>query len=191
VLAAIASRPRAWELAALCGLGAMTFQSGRNGVWLVLFAAAPAARWLTGSRSWRLRLPRKATALAAACLVLLAAVGLVRSMPPSGAGETLRARAAEAAHGKPILADDLDAEALALDGHRVWMANPIDAFDRYDQRLYLDWLAGRPSGDALLARFSSALVLKGEPAERRLASLDGWRVTAADDRAALYVRTRH
>jgi hypothetical protein len=35
------------------------------------------------------------------------------------------------------------------------------------------------------------LVLKGEPAEQRLASLRGWHVAAADARAALYVRTRH
>jgi hypothetical protein len=191
VLAAIASKPRFWELATLCGLGAMTFQSGRNGVWLVLFAAAPAARWLTGSRSWRLRLPRAGTALVAAALVTLVAVGLIRTLPPTAAGEPLRAEAAAAARDRPILADDLDAEALALDGYRVWMANPIDAFDRIDQRLYLDWLAGRPAGDALLERFSSALVLKGEPAEQRLASLRGWHVAAADARAALYVRTRH
>ena len=37
-------------LVALTGLAAMTIQAGRNAVWLVLFAAAPAAAWLTGSR---------------------------------------------------------------------------------------------------------------------------------------------
>ena len=57
VIAALASRPRP-GLVALTGLAAMTIQAGRNAVWLVLFAAAPAAAWLTGSRQWRLHPPR-------------------------------------------------------------------------------------------------------------------------------------
>ncbi len=57
VLAALASRPRPWELVALAGLAVMTVQSGRNAVWLVVFAAVPAARFVTGKREWRIRPP--------------------------------------------------------------------------------------------------------------------------------------
>ena len=151
VVAALASRPRLWELVALTCLAAMTIEAGRNAVWLVLFAATPAAAWLTGSRQWRLHPPRFLTAVLAACLAGVLAIGLGRAPAPPGAGEKLRARAALEAGGAPILADDINAEALALRRRIVWIANPLDAFALGDQRLYLDWVAGRESGDALLA----------------------------------------
>ena len=119
----------AWELVALTGLAAMTVQAGRNAVWLVVFAAVPAARWLTGTREWRIRPPRFVTGVLAAMLALLLAVGLGRAVAPPGAGDALRARAALEAGSAPILADDINAEALALDGRLVWIANPLDAFD--------------------------------------------------------------
>jgi hypothetical protein len=190
VLAALASRPRLWEFFALAGLAAMTYQSARNGVWLVLFAATPAGRWLTGSRQWRLRPPRTVTAVAAALLVGLALLGLARTPSPTFAGPRLRDRAAAAAHGGPILADDINAEALAVDGRRVLIANPLDAFLPLDQRLYLDWIAGRPSGDALLSAVSTALVKVGSPAQLRLAHDRTWRQAARDANAVLYVRGR-
>lgn len=190
VLAALASRPKIWELVALTGLAAMTIQSGRNAVWLVLFAATPAARWLTGSRQWRLRPPRSVTALLAATLAGLLAVGLYQAPLPPAAGKQLRKQAAAAAGGAPILADDINAEALALDGRMVWIGNPLDAFGLPDQRLYLDWIAGRPQGDALVRAFPAALVTVGSLPARRLARRAGWRVEARDARAVLYVRTR-
>jgi hypothetical protein len=165
----------------------MTFQSGRNAVWLVLFAATPAALWLTGSREWRIRPSRAATGVVAALLVALVALGVSRPPLPQAAGDELRVAAARASVGGPILADDINAEALALDGRRVWIANPLDAFDRGHQRLYL-WIAGRPSGDALLKPFRAALVLAGSPPARRLARLDGWQAASRDERAVLYVR---
>jgi hypothetical protein len=190
VAAALASRPRSWELVAIAGLGAMTVQAGRNAVWLVLFAAVPAARWLTGSREWRLRPPRVMTAALAAMLALLLAVGLSRALDPPGAGKVLRARAALEAGSAPILADDINAEALALDGRLVWIANPLDAFLLGDQRLYLDWIAGRPSGDALPAAFPSVLITADTPPAHRLARREGWRVAARDERAVLFVQSR-
>jgi hypothetical protein len=190
VLAALASRPRLWELVALAGLSAMTIQSGRNAVWLVVFAAVPAARFATGTREWRIRPPRALTGIAAAMLALLLAVGLGRSLVFPGAGDALRARAALEAGSAPILADDINAEALALDGRLVWMANPLDAFERGDQRDYLDWLAGRPAGDALAARFPSVLVTADTAPAERLARRSGWRVAARDERAVLFVQSR-
>lgn len=189
VIAAFASRPQLWELVALVGLGAMTVQAGRNAVWLALFAATPAARWLSGSREWRLRPPRFVTGLLAVCIAGLLVMGLGRSPLPPGAGEKLRARAALEAGDKPILADDINAEALALDGHVVWIANPLDAFERRDQRRYLDWIAGRKTGDALPSSFPAVLVTADSPAARRLARRDGWRVAGRDDRAVLFVHS--
>ena len=190
VLAALASRPKVWELAAIAGLSLMTFQSARNGVWLVLFAATPAARWLTGSRQWRLCPPRYLTAALAVLLAGLLALGLSRTPAPSAAGQPLRERAAAAAGSGPILADDINAEALALDGRQVWIANPLDAFRGPDQRLYLDWIAGRPAGDALLSSFSVALVKLDSVAQTRLARAAWWHEAARDGQAALYVRAR-
>ncbi len=189
VIAALASRPRFWELVALTGLAAMTIQAGRNAVWLVLFAATPAAAWLTGSREWRFHPPRFVTAVLAACLAGVLAIGLGRAPVPPGAGEKLRARAALESGSAPILADDINAEALALDGRIVWIANPLDAFDLGDQRLYLDWIAGRTSGDALPKAFPAALVTVDSPPAVRLARDDGWRV-AAKRRARGAVRAR-
>ena len=116
------------------------------------------------------------------------AVGLGRAPAPPAAGEKLRARAALEAGGAPILADDINAEALALDGRLVWIANPLDAFALPDQRLYLDWIAGRKSGDALPASFPAALVTVDSPAAVRLAGNGGWRVAARDERAVLLVQ---
>ena len=190
VLAALASRPRPWELVALAGLAVMTVQSGRNAVWLVVFAAVPAARFLTGKREWRIRPPRLVTGALAAGLAVLVAVGLGRAVAPPGAGDALRARAALEAGRAPILADDINAEALALDGRLVWISNPLDAFTPADQRRYLDWIAGRKVGDALAASFPAVLVTVDSPPAERLARRDGWRVAARDERAVLFVRAR-
>ena len=70
----------------------------------------------------------------------------------------------------------------------VWIANPLDAFALPDQRLYLDWIAGRKSGDALPASFPAALVTVDSPAAVRLAGNGGWRVAARDERAVLLVQ---
>ena len=106
----------------------------------------------------------------------------------SVAGPALRAKAAGLAAGVPLLADAEDAEQLALDGRRVWIANPIDAFPRRDQRLYLDWLQGRPAGDWLLRRHDVVLVIVDSAAQRRLSQMRGFREAGRDAAAVLYVR---
>jgi hypothetical protein len=190
VLAALRGRSGLWEFLALAGLGAAAAQSGRNGVWLVLFAAAPAARVLTGARTWRLAPSQRLTITVGSLLAVLVLLGLARTPASEAAGPALRAQALRAADDTPILADDVDAEQLALDGARVWMANPIDAFDHVDQRLYLDWSAGRPSGDALLARAHVVMVKLGSPAFVRIARDRRFREVGHDAGAALFVRYR-
>jgi len=187
ILAALGSRLALWELVALAGLAAASAQSGRNGVWLVLFAAAPAARWLTGSRDWRLSpSPRPAAALAV-LLAALSVLALSRAPTAAVAGAELRRQAAVAAAGAPILADDANAEALALDGQRVWIANPLDAFPRREQRLYLDWLDGRAPAQAVLPEAQAVVVSLGSRPQRRLARNPEFREAGRDARAVLYV----
>ena len=188
VLAALGSRPPLWELVGLAGLAAATAQSGRNGVWLALFAAAPAAHRLTGSRPWRLSPPPRLAAALAVLLAALALLGLARVPTSTVAGAELRRQAAVAAAGTPILADDANAEALALDGQRVWIANPLDAFPRREQGLYLDWLDGRAAAQALLPDVRVVLVSLGSPPQGRLARDPAFREVGRDARAVLYVR---
>jgi hypothetical protein len=190
LLAALRARSGLWEFVALAGLGAAAVQSGRNGVWLALFAAAPAARALTGSRAWGLAPSQRITMTVGALLAGLVVLGLARAPASAAASPALRAEAVRAADDTPILADDVDAEQLALDGARVWMANPLDAFDHVDQRLYLDWSAGLPSGDALLAQADVVLVKLGSLAFRRVARDRRFREAGHDAGAALFVRYR-
>ena len=92
------------------------------------------------------------------------------------------------AGGQPILADSEDAEQLALDSRRVWIANPIDAFSRNDQRAYLSWLQGRSAGDTLLRRHDVVLVQADSEAQERLARNDAYREVGRDAVAVLYKR---
>ena len=61
-------------------------------------------------------------------------------------------------------AGDTIAERVALDGGRIWIGDPIDAFSRSDQATYLDWLAGSPAGlGALRTPVDVVLVSSGSP----------------------------
>jgi hypothetical protein len=188
VLAAVHSRPHAWELAVLAALALSSIHTSRTGVWLLLFAATPAACRLTGSRTWRDAPSPRVAAVAAIVIVALLASSLARGPKSSAAGKQLRAEAARAAGTFPVFADDVNAEALALDGHLVWISNPLDAFARREQRTYLDWLAGRPSGDAELAEARVVLVRRGTLPERRLAANPAFREAGRDKDAVLYIR---
>ncbi|MGZ8692168.1 MAG: hypothetical protein ACXWZT_05470, partial [Gaiellaceae bacterium] len=81
-----------------------------------------------------------------------------------------------------------DAEQLALDGRRVWIANPLDAFSRRDQRLYLDWLDASPAGDALLRKATAVVVTRGSAPQQRLERDPSFSRAAVDAKAAVYVR---
>jgi len=77
---------------------------------------------------------------------------------------------------------------VALEGGRVLVANPLDAFSKPDQSLYLDWLEGRPAGSAALDRVGVVLVMQGSDAQRSVADASSFREVARDERAVLYVR---
>ena len=100
-------------------------------------------------------------------------------------------QAVKASQGSPILAEPLLAERVAVEGGRVYVANPLDAFARDDQRAYLDWLQGRPGATRAIARAGLvALVRPGSDVERRTARTGRYRRVAEDDDAVLFVRRR-
>jgi hypothetical protein len=169
----------------------MTIHAGRNSVWLIFLIAAPAAAGLGRARLAKFTLSPARELIVSAVPAALFVAGILHAPPQDGAGERVRREAAVLAAGTPILADGLDAERLALDGQRVWMANPLDAFAARDQRAYLDWLSARPGGDALLDE-SGAVVLveRGSPAQRRISRDPQFRRVALDEEAVVYLRVR-
>jgi hypothetical protein len=117
-----------------------------------------------------------------------ALVSIVRG--PVRHGSPGLARAA-ARTGEPVLAEGFLGQQVVLDGGRVWMENPIDAFRRSDQRLYLDWLAGRPSGDRAVDHVRYVLVRARSDAGIRAAADPRLTVVERAPRAVLYrVRRR-
>jgi hypothetical protein len=179
---------RVWELACIAALSGLTLHAGRNSVWLLCFIAAPAAHGL-GKRFLRdFSVSPRTLVLCAWVPAAFLVVGLLQTPRQYGAGERVRSEAARLAAGKPILADGIDAEQLALDGQRVWIANPLDAFSRRDQRLYLDWLDADPAGDALLRGATAVVVARGSKPQQRLERDRSFRRAALDARAAIYVR---
>jgi hypothetical protein len=185
VAAAVRRRPAAWELVLLAALAVMSVEARRNGIWLLLFAATPAAR---SFGAWRAPLvPHRLAIACFAAPLVIAVVGLSRPVAPGGAGGPLLERALTAAHGSPILADPLDAEQIALRGGRIWIGNPIEAFPAAHQRRYVDWLRGRGAGDAILrAPIRIVLVERGSAPQKRLAAQTAYRELARDERAVLY-----
>jgi hypothetical protein len=176
-----------WELACVAAFATFTVHAGRNSVWLICIIAAPAACGL-GERFLPTLVPGRRTMLL--CSWVPAAfliAGVLQPAPEGGATDRIRDRAAALAAGRPILADGLDAERLALEGHRVWIANPLDAFDMRDQRLYLDWLDAAPAGDRLLRERAVVLVTRGSPPDRRLSHDTSYRCAGADAHARIYL----
>jgi len=187
-VAALRRRPGAWEVVVLVALGALTVDAHRNGLWLVLFAATPAARAFGPARSgpW---LSRRLALICFCVPIAMLVLGFVRPVAIDGAGEPLLRKAAAAAQGAPILAEPVAAEQLALRGDRIWIGNPIDAFAPRDQRLYLDWLRGLPAGGSLLRGPAPVVITeRGSPAQRRLATSSIFRELARDARAVAYTR---
>jgi hypothetical protein len=183
---AMRARLKGWELVCLVLLIAAAVHSSRNSIWLLLFIATPAACGMRlGSRA-----TRRSAAFTCAWLLLgvMALAALVRTPTQTVAGTSLRAEATRLAAGQPILADAENAEQLALDGRRVWIANPIDAFPRADQRAYLWWLEGKPGGDTVLRGQNVVLVQLDSNAQERLAHSAAFREVARDKVAVLYRR---
>ncbi|HZQ16426.1 MAG TPA: hypothetical protein VFA82_06600, partial [Gaiellaceae bacterium] len=186
---AVKARPRAWEYAAGAGLALAAAGAARSEVWLVLFLAPLAVRRL---RQLPAPSPRIRPALTLVGVLIPAAVLALTVVGHDsrgfGAGASLRREAVIAAHGTPILADPYDSEQLALEGAKIVIGNPIDAFDRHDQRLYLHWLDGSETAGTELAAHSRAILVgRSDPASRALARSPAFCRAASDRRDVLYV----
>jgi hypothetical protein len=176
-------RPPAWELAVIAGLAVLTVDAARSGVWLLFFLVAPAARLTHVKQSWNGLLPVGA---AAAIALLVAGVAHV---PRAAHSESIVRRAIAAARGTAVLADAELAERVALGGGRIWAGNPLDAFSRRDQGVYLDWIAGAARGRAALTpEIGVVLVPVGSAAQRLMRAQGDFSELTADRRIALYAR---
>jgi hypothetical protein len=71
----------------------------------------------------------------------------------------------------------------------VWISNPLDAFQQDDQRAYIDWLQGKPSGDRLLGRARVVVSSADSPSGRRLRGDHRFRVLAGDGSYDVFVRS--
>ena len=179
-------RPPLWEVVVIVGLVVLTVKAARDGVWLLFFLAPLAALSSTQvRREWNGLLP-----IAAVAAALMLVVGLARTPSRDTVSRALVARAIALAHGTPVLADAIAAEQVALAGGRIWVGDPLDAFPRRIQGLYLDWLAGDSGGRAVLAnpRIKVVLVSPGSAALTLTAADSAFVRVAGDKAAAVYVR---
>jgi hypothetical protein len=171
-------RTRPWEAVALGGLVLGTIDVARNGTWLLFVLAYPAARGL----KFRALPARLLLGFAVICGIVALAL-LIKG--PRDPGSLPIARLA-AYDGQPVLAQAVLGQQVALLHGKVWVDNPIDAFRRPDQRLYLDWAAGRPSGAAAISHAVYVLVTPGTPAGDAAAIDPRLTLVVADANAALY-----
>ncbi|HEY1481019.1 MAG TPA: hypothetical protein VGF46_13355 [Gaiellales bacterium] len=181
----IRARPRLWEAIALAGLVVLAARTSRGGVWVVLMAAPLIAAGLP----WRSFTRSRVVPLVLGTCAILTVFGIVRGPFNTAATPSVVERAVHDAHGTPVLAADALAEQIALAGGRVWVANPVDAFSRSDQKLWLAWLEGAPAGDAALAHAPRVVVVgrNGAPAQR-LAADPRFRLDVQDKAASVYIR---
>jgi hypothetical protein len=155
------TRSALWEWCVIAALTALTIHASRNGVWLLFFLVAPAARAILPRRSWQGLIP-----LAGVASVLAIGFAVARGPASAGASRSVVADAVGLARGSPVLASGAMDEQVALAGGTIEVGNPIDAFSRTEQASYLDWLAGDASGRRALApRVRVVLVSRGSQAQ--------------------------
>jgi hypothetical protein len=175
------NRLRLWEAMAIIWLAAGTVHVARTGVFLVFVLAYPAAR--------ALRLGTSRSPLFAGTTAILVAVAVLSMLRgPVAVGSEHLARVA-ARTGEPVLAEAIPGQQVVLHGGRVWVDNPIDAFRRSDQRLYLDWLEGRPAGDRAVEHARYVLVLGTSSAGLR-AARNSWLTRLAEQNGFVLYRVR-
>ncbi len=171
------ARLHLWEWVACLGLAAESVRAARVGFFLLVVLAYPAARGL------RERTPAPALLISiAGGLAVAAAALLLLSNPMSDTG--LARRAADTR--EVVLAEPLQGEWVELFGGRVWVANPIDAFRRGDQALYLDWVAGDETGRAAVDHARLVLVDASSAAGRVAARDPRLRRVQTEHGAVLY-----
>lgn len=186
VVGMVRARPALWEWLAVLGLAVATAQSARNGVWLLLLLAGPAARGLVIPRRSTTSRPLVRRGLLTATGLLMI-VGIAAGPRLTGASAGVVETARRAARGSAVAADGVMAEQLAAAGGCVWIADPLDAVSRANQARFLDWEA---SGDSALlpAGITVVLVRPHGPADRVLTADRSWWRVASDRSAVIHVR---
>jgi hypothetical protein len=175
-----------WEWVVIAALAVATLKASRDGVWLLFFLVAPAARAGVSRRTWDGLLP-----VAATVALVVIAFAVIRGPGTQGATKALVTRAIALAHGSPVLAADGIDEQVALAGGRIWVGNPIDAFPRPDQVAYLDWVDGQPDGRRALGASVRVVVVGRDSAAQALMNRDlGFTLVGTDRHAAIYERAR-
>jgi hypothetical protein len=175
-------RWHSWEVASVVVLAAASIHAARLGPWLLFVLAYPAAR------SLRLRRPATVPVVVLAALALVVIGGLAHT--PLDAGSQRLAKVA-ARSGVPVLADPVAAEQVVVEGGKVWVGDPLEAFRHRDQRLYLDWAAGHARGSEAVWNVRLVLVRRESPAGRAAARDPRLTPVARDRNAVLYrVRAR-
>lgn len=170
VVLALLSRPPLWEVVSILGLLVGTVSSARHGVWLLMVCAAPAALRLSRRSQASVTHLSPTISLVAGLVVLLGGAGLLwtrqDALNPSGSPELVNA-VKSAAQGQTVLADEPVVESLAAEGVRIWLSNPIDAFQQSDQAAYLDFASGTVTGNsrALVDAAVVVVVRTGGPAD--------------------------
>lgn len=193
VILACRRRLPVWEYVVLAGLTIATVTAARHGVWLLMFAAGPAALGLTrhrtsaipsGTKQWS----RPLLTVAAACLVSLGVL-LPRGDQVLPADPELVARTADLAADRVVLAPEPLAESLAVEGMTLWAVNPIDAFEPADQNAFMDFLEGRAGmqravedSDAVVVEDGTDAVdvMSRSPGFTRRPLTDGWTIYLRD-----------
>ncbi|QIK76895.1 hypothetical protein [Nocardioides piscis] len=192
-LLALRRRLPLWECVAVVGLTVATVVAARNGIWLLLLLAGPAAYGGTrvpGRFADLKLLPHaRVVALVVAALVASAVPSAFRGHSLGEADKALAQEVRQAAPARVVLAPEPVVEALAVHGVEVWLSNPLDAFRAEDQRAYLDFMAGRPAMTTAVEGSGAVLVQEGTQADEVMAGEDGFEVVALTGEWVLYVRS--
>lgn len=177
-----------WEWVVLAGLALATIGAARNGLWLLMWAVAPAA--VQSSRAGPARVTHRASFVAVALALAAAgvtAITLARSNSLLGVDPPVVDSLARAAGDRVVLAPEPLAEALAEAGATLWVVDPIDAFDDSDQRAYLEFLDdGDPS--AALPHVDVVVVAADSDAADRMDQAPGFDVAVRQGDWVLFER---
>lgn len=155
VLAVLFFRKRRapWEYVAVVGLSVATVTASRHGLWLLMLLSVLAVGARHSARDQPQPTLRRSVLAAVGVSVVTAGVVVfsrgdaVAAVDPAVVGSV-----SALADDGVVLAPSPLVESLAVEGVRVWMSNPIDAFGHDDQATYLDFLQGKPGMDrAVLA----------------------------------------
>jgi hypothetical protein len=184
---ALRQRIPLWECVVVLGLIAATAFAARHGVWLLMTLAAPAALAMTkrprseGMYMARLGLVPLSPIILAVLIVVPRGDSVFITDPD------LVSEVAEIAGDRVVLAPEPMAESLAVAGVRVWISDPIDAFEAKEQVRYVEFLDEGEVED-LLPHVDVVVVRKGSKAAESVARSGVMRLEKTHGSALIFVR---